>query len=251
MTGPELGTHVVAGRPVRMPVEIRRASACAGHFPLPLDSAARVLEPIGLVPAPVAPGRGLAVLGFVRYDDGDLGPYNEFLVALLARRPDRPRAVGAYIDWLPVDQSFTLAAGQSIWGFPKELADFNVTWARPEIGCAVRIGGQRVVEFRVSNGIPVPAGLSRIAVDAYTHRHGRTARVPWSVSCAGVRIRPGGGRVDWGDHPLADRFRAWGLNPKPVLTTRIAQLTMVFHDAETVHRVPETSTTANASESRR
>ncbi len=37
----------------------------------------------------------------------------------------------AFIHHLPVDQSFTLEAGRTIWGFPKIMADFTVSDGNP------------------------------------------------------------------------------------------------------------------------
>src|SRR5437899_196865 len=114
--------HSVLGDKVTMPVEIRDADAASAMFLGDAPAARKILADTGLEPVTVT-GRAICSLAFVRYIDGDLGPYHEFAFALLARRPGDRSSVGVYIPWLPVNQSFTCAAGREIWGFPKEIAD--------------------------------------------------------------------------------------------------------------------------------
>ncbi len=223
--------HAVLGETVRMPVEIRRADACSAMFAVDAAAARRLLADRGLEPVRLA-GHAICSMAFVRYVDGDLGPYHEFAFALLARRPGR--GVGAYIHWLPVNQSFTCAAGRQIWGFPKELADIRITPAGLGRRCEVRLGDRLVVALRVGAGIPLPSGLGGASVDAYTSLEGVLRRTPWVMNPGAVRGRPGGARIQLGDHPVADEMRALGLPGRALFSTRIGLLRMRFEDAQEV-----------------
>ncbi|SFB41510.1 Acetoacetate decarboxylase (ADC) [Amycolatopsis marina] len=217
-----------------MPVEVRSASACSALFTSPVDAARGLLSHTGLEPVRTVRGRALCSLAFVRYTDGDLGPYHEFALALLARLPGERKSVGAYIHWLPVNQGFTLQAGRSIWGFPKELADIDIRFTGRAHVCVVRKDGQLVLALRVRRGLPVPPGTGGTSVDAYTHQDGVLRRTPWRMRPARVRARPGGARLLLGDHPAADPLRALRLSRSALTTSEIGILRMTFDDAREI-----------------
>ena len=241
MTG--TSAHVVQGERVAMPVRIRDAAVASAVFAVPAAPAQAVIAYSGLEVAEPLPGRAVCSLAFVRYTDGDLGPYHEFAVAFLVRPQDGPRAskgrsgkglrgVGAFIHWLPVDQTFTLEAGRSIWGFPKELADIPMHLSSRIKRCAVRFDGRTAIELAVSPGLPVPAGRTAPRFTAYSCLDGVTRRTPWTVRASGVRTRPGGARVVLGDHPVAEELRELGLDRAHALgTTTVAHVAMEFGEA--------------------
>ncbi len=228
-----MSSHLVQGRCVDMPVRVREASACSVMFAVPARVARSTIEHSGLDVVEPVPGRALCSLAFVRYVDGDLGRYHEFAVAFLVRAP-RGRRPGAFIHRLPVDQSFTLEAGRTIWGFPKCMADIDLRSDGPVRRCTVRQDGRLVVDLLVRRGLPVPGGIA--AVDAYTHLDGTTRRIPWTVRPSGLRGRPGGARIRLGDHPVADELARLGLPRTALLTSTIDNLAMEFQDAETCAR---------------
>lgn len=180
------------------------------------------------------PGRAVCSLAFVRYTDGDLGPYHEFALALLASLPGRRGTIGAYIHWLPVNQAFTLEAGRSIWGFPKEMADIEMSFSGTEKYCIVRQHGQLVVALRIRRGLPVPAAAGAASIDAYTWQDGVLRRTPWQLHPSQVRSRIGGARIALGDHPVAEQLRVLGLPRTALMTSEIGQLGMTFQDAQEI-----------------
>jgi Acetoacetate decarboxylase (ADC) len=255
--------YLVQGQRVAMPVEVRSASACSATFAVPAAAARSVIGYAGLDPVEPLPGRAICSLAFVRYVDSDLGPYDEFAVAFLVRRPDggldgrggrggrgarsergghdrpggrrglRGRA-GAFIHWLPVNQSFTLEAGRSIWGFPKEMADIDLSLSGPSKRCVVRKDGQLVVDLVIRPGIPVPSGSAKTSFDAYTSQDGVTRRTPWVMRPGGVRSRPGGALLRLGEHPVAEELRRLGLPRTALFTSTIRRMGMTFAEAEPV-----------------
>ncbi|MFC5753291.1 acetoacetate decarboxylase family protein [Actinomadura rugatobispora] len=245
--------HVIQGERVAMPVRIRDAAVASAMFAVPAAPAQAVIAYSGLEVVEPFPGRAVCSLAFIRYADGDLGPYHEFAVAFLVRPPrEGPhesapggltdlnglrglRDVGAFIHWLPVNQEFTLEAGRSIWGFPKELAEIPMDLSGRIKRCAVRFGGRSAIEVAVKPGLPVPAGRAAPEVSAYSCLDGTTRRTPWTLRASGVRVRPGGARVTLGDHPVADELREIGLHrARPLSTSTVAHLTMSFAEAEEV-----------------
>lgn len=223
--------HSVLGESVHMPVEIRSARACSALFTVHAAPVRGKLGEVGLEPIVPFPGRAMCALAFVQYVDGDLGPYHEFAVAFLCREPGRRRTTGAYIHWLPVNQSFTCEAGRAIWGFPKDVTDIDLEVAGPAKRCTVSADGRRVLTLHVDRGLPMPSGMGAVSIDAYTSREGVLRRTPWHMRPTGVRMRPGGARVELGDHPVAAELRELGLPKGALSTSHIGTLHMTFDDA--------------------
>ncbi|SEG90885.1 Acetoacetate decarboxylase (ADC) [Thermomonospora echinospora] len=225
-----------------MPVQIREASVASAMFPVPARTAQEIIGYSGLEVLRPLPGRAVCALAFVRYDDGDLGPYHEFAVTFLVRDPAPPpgrlKNVGVFVHWLPVDQSFTLEAGRSIWGFPKLMTDIPLDLDGRVKHCAVRVDGRPVVEMAVLPGLPVPGGGAP-EIAAFSCLDGVTRRTPWTTRPTGVRLRPGGAAVRVGGppdaHPIVEELRRLGLpRARALSSATVAHLSMTFHDAQRI-----------------
>ncbi len=240
-------THLIQGRSVEMPVEVRTATAFMGVFSVSADRAQSSIASTGLEILRYRPGRALCTLVFVDYVDGDLGPYNEFGVCFLVRdhrqrgggvlgdlRQLTTGGAGALIHHLPVDGDFTLAAGRGIWGFPKTLAEFDVDHRSSTKRGSVSADGSLIAELTVSPGITLPGKGIAASLAAYSHLDGVTRRTTWEMNPSGVRIRPAGGTLTLGTHPIADELRSLGLPRRPLITSSISDLKMTFGSATEV-----------------
>lgn len=231
--------YTIQGHEVTIPVEVRDASASMASFLVPSPAAQDLIGSSGLDVAEPFPGRAVCSLAFMRYLDGDLGPYHEFAVAFLVRHRGMEPAsaltksaevargfMGAFIHQLPVNQEFTLEAGRGIWGFPKFLADIDVDLAGPVARCELRHDGEHVLSLSVRRGMTMPARRSN--VDAYSNADGVLRRTAWSMQPAGVRGRPGGAELALGDHPIAKELRSLGLPRRATFTSTIDHVRMQF-----------------------
>ncbi|MEV4175143.1 acetoacetate decarboxylase family protein [Nonomuraea sp. NPDC049709] len=234
-----MASHQIQGRTVGMPVRVRDAEVCSALYPVRADAARAVIAYSGLDVAEVLPGKAVCVLLFVDYRDGDLDTYHEFGMAFLVRPPGSSgstraadlRQAGVFVHWLPVDQRFTLEAGRTLWGFPKELADIELRLASPYKRCVLRKDGRLVLDMLIKPGVPVPGATAMAPLDAYTHRDGVTRRVPWSVRARGARIRPSGALIRLGNHPIAKELSELGLPKRAMFSTTIAHAAMTFGEA--------------------
>lgn len=212
--------HTIAGTVLTMPVRIRTANLHSAMFSVPADPAQRLIDYSGLRVCEYLPGKAIVMQMLVRYVDGDLGRYHEYGTAIMVNPPGTqrrgPRALtraAAFIHHLPVDQVFTLEAGRTIWGFPKIMADFNVTDGR-RFGFDVSADGRLIAGIEFSTGLPVPT-LGWQMLKTYSHHDGVTREIPWEMKVSGLRARLGGARLRLGDHPYAKELASLGL-PKPV-----------------------------------
>lgn len=227
--------YLVQGRTVSIPVEIRRARSWFATFAVPFAAARNLIAYSGLVPAAPLPGRAFCSLAFVDYVDGDLDPYHEFAVAILVGEPGRAgrKPAGAFIHQLPVDQSFTCEAGREMWGFPKFIADIDIRpGARGAGRCTLEHDGAHVLTLSVGAGLPVPSRGT--ALDAFSYRDHVLRRTRWSLHADGSRMRPGGARLELGDHPIAKELRSLGLPRRALMSGSLHDVRMEFAAAETV-----------------
>jgi hypothetical protein len=237
-----MSSHLIQGRTVSMPVQVRDAAVCSATYPVRADAARAVIAYSGLDVAEVFPGKAICALVFVDYRDSDLDAYHEFGVAFLVRPPGVAQSVGlgdlrragVFIHWLPVNQRFTLEAGRRIWGFPKELADIDLRLDSPYKRCVLRKDGRLVLDMLLKPGMPTPGSGALVPMDAFTHREGVTRRVQWSVQAHGVRVRPGGALIRLGNHPIAKELSELGLPKRPLLTTTVAHAAMTFGEAAAI-----------------
>lgn len=171
-------------------------------------------------------------LALVRYQDCDLGSYDELgLAFVIEQPPGQPAlargAVATYIHRLPVSEEFTCEAGRGIWGFPKWVADLRVT-----IGAGVAtatLGDELTVALRRG---PLPIPSRPLTMACYSKDDGgRVIRTEWTTANRGTRLRVGRGsaRVELnGDGPFADDLRALGFPRSPLLTMFAGEMRATF-----------------------
>lgn len=225
-----------------MPVRIRTADQHMAMFSVDADAAQRMIDYSGLQVCRYRPGRAMVILMLMRYVDGDLGEYLEYGTNVMVNPPGSTatglralQSAGAFIHHLPVDQSFTLEAGRTIWGYPKIMADFTVREAR-QFGFDVTIDGRFAVGMEFRPGVPVPSLFtSRPQVHpTYSHLDGVTRRTEGEMRLSGVRYRFGGARLRLGDHPYAAELASLGLPKRPLVSSSAANVQMTFGDAEVI-----------------
>ncbi|ORW04336.1 acetoacetate decarboxylase family protein [Mycobacterium kyorinense] len=231
--------HTIAGTVLTMPVRVRKADVHTAMFSVDAGAAQRLIDYSGLRVCQHRPGRAVVNLMLARYIDGDLGQYHEFGTAVMVNPPGSTaggwrafKDAAAFIHHLPVDQSFTLEAGRTIWGFPKIMADFTVREGR-RFGFDVSAEGAYIAGIEFGRGLPVPSIFTSRGqvLKTYTYADGTTREVPWEMKVSGLRGRPGGATVRLGDHPYAKELASLGLPKRAMVSGSVANVEMSFGDA--------------------
>lgn len=205
MTSPT--SRVVAGRTITFPVPVVSASVSGAVFlsraavARRLISAGRqsdVLHRAGAEVLTLPGGRTPVTMIHVKYHDvpgNVLGGYHEVGLAFQVKLPGV--GVVQHIHELPVDQDFTLAAGNELWGFPKWKGDMAGSAGGAlddaRLG-AVGSGGAGGVDLRLDTrvGIPIP-GRHSLGMDCVQILDGVPVLVRAAAKVAGGRFRPAGG----------------------------------------------------------
>lgn len=238
----ESSTYTIQGTTLTMPVRIRRADTHVAMFSVDAAAAQRLIDYSGLKVFELRPGRAVVMLMLVRYHDGDLGKYREFGTAVMVSPPGKTlkglasmQSAAAFIHHLPVNQGFTLEAGQRIWGFPKIMADFSV---RETGGFDFDVSeeGKLIAGIEFRSGVPIPSALTAKpqVLTTFSHRDGVTREIPWEMRNSGMRVRLGGARLRLGDHPYADELRSLGLPKRAFASQSSGNVEMTFGDAQEI-----------------
>ena len=162
----ERPTYEFEGREVTLPVFVRKARSASVTYIVPSDVVRSLIPADQLEVAEVMPGRTLFSLTSVDYIDNDLGDYDEVSLAFFVRE----RGVSAgfpytgaaydfvrnrlatYIHRLPVTQSFTRAAGEGIWGFPKTVEEIEIDHIEGQCRTRLSCDGRHVLTLSVPEG---------------------------------------------------------------------------------------------------
>lgn len=240
---PAQPSYVVQGREVRLPVEVRDATASVAFYLVPADAAQRLIDKSGLRVARVLPGKSICTIGTIEYRDGDLGRYHEVAVTFFVHeRTARvvPFAgpllgllrgtLGAYIHHLPVDGEFTCEAGQTIWGFPKFMAEISITRDGGRDTSVLRVDGAHVLTQTVRSGGTRTMG-DRAQV-SYAFRDAVLYRTPSVMGGDAMGARLGGATLELGAHPIADELRSLGLPKRALFSTHIGRMRATFYAPE-------------------
>lgn len=220
--------HVeVLGQRVGLPVEVRTARAAAATFLVRHDAAARLMTGTGLEAKRLPGGRALCIIAAVQYIDSDLGGYHEVAMCL-AVGGSRAAPPGAYIHQLPVDGDFTCAAGRSVWGFPKWIAQIDIRVDERGLRCHLSHDGDMILDLEVRPR-PLPLPSKPAEMSAYARLDGTTRRTPFTSQATGVRGGPLGATLAVGDrHPMAQDLRSLGLPKRAVMSSLIGNMAATF-----------------------
>jgi hypothetical protein len=238
-------SYRVLDREVKLPAEVRDATAAVAYYLVSSSAAQRLIDASGLRIASVLPGKTVCTIGTMDYRDGDLGPYHEIAISFFVReRGQRALPVvgtavdfarnrlGAYIHQLPVDGEFTCEAGRSIWGFPKFMSQIDISNDGEQETATLRVEGRHVLTQRMrlegARSFPERKQIS------YAFRDGVTYRTPSVMRGGRIGARVRGATIELGDHPLADELRSIGLPERALFSTYIGKMSATFWGAEAV-----------------
>lgn len=207
-------SHDILGQTVTMPVVVRDGTSATVIFDVDLD-AARALAPAGFAVIESAPNRAQFALALIDYKDNDLGAYLE-VGTILFVRPESGGEDGTFITHLPVTESFTCAAGNQIWGFPKSVEQIEVTNTESTSRWVLTMDGELVIDITVPRG--GADEMPPMAMAAYTLIDDRPHVTAFTQGGGGSGVHVGGEvSLTLGSHSIAKELASLGLSPEAVV----------------------------------
>ena len=219
----------VQGQTVTMPVEVRDATAATVMYDVDID-AARALAPDGFEIVESAPGQAQLAIALVDYRDNDLGTYHE-IGTIFFVRPAGGGPDGTFITHLPVDQEFTCAAGNRIWGFPKSVEQIDVTQTEASSRWVLSMDGELVLDLTLPRGSGADE-MPSMPMTSYTLLDGRPHATTFTQGGTGFSMVFGGEGVQLrlGEHPIAKELASLGLPKEPSLSTWLENMRGTFEE---------------------
>jgi hypothetical protein len=229
----------IEGTSLAFPARFPDVSSAVGLFSVPADAAQALIRDGGFEVAELWPGRAAFSLACCHYRESDCGVYDEIALAFFVKpmhgRPSGIPYLGTWLDiarnasathvWkLPVTTRLANDAGVSMWGFPKTIEAIDFAEGEGRATFRLRMDGCEVLSYSV------PATGKRkqppSASAAYSLYEGAPHVTTLKSEYADVGLHIGGGRLQLGDHPLADELRGLGLPRRPLLATWIRRLSL-------------------------
>ncbi len=179
-----------------------------------------------LQPVRLTPNRSAVVILSVAYQrigDTEIDPYNEVGIMIPAV-PDSASsypvvsglspAVGGYVWQLPVTTESACALGREIWGYPKSLAEIDISTTDGVTQTRLVVDGQRVLSLAVDQP---PTRSLQLSTASYTTDNGEWYRTPLEFD-GQLGMRPLSHRADWslGSHRWAETLASLSLGSRPL-----------------------------------
>lgn len=205
---------------ITAPVFYQDVATLAAHFLAPAHMVRHLLPSARMHPIRAFPGRSVVSLVGYEYRHSDIGPYNEFAIAvpITLDRPSPqftgslrplPQELLVYVRHLPVTTEIARATGVELAGYPKTLADISFERDRGWVSCRLAYGDAHVLTLAARVGRPTTRS-AQTRVHSINARHGHLLRIETIISEReeAVGRNPSDVRLELGQHPIADELRA-------------------------------------------
>ncbi len=226
-----------------IPVVYHRSEGCQTLHTASFEAVRATLPSAELHPLRATRDRAVIAIMSYRHDEitahgvhgKALMPYGEVVIAaLVTTRPARPllplvaprltrATVGAFVLHMPVTHLPARDGGRLVWGYPKFVADMTFEDSIETQRCTLSEGGHDILTHTLH-----PAGRPSVLnepVVLYSVLEGEllALEVPMSgISCR--RRGSAAGRLELGDHQVAEELQELAIDPEPFMGRRLTGL---------------------------
>jgi hypothetical protein len=196
-------------------------------FTVPIDPARALLPGDAFEVVETAPGQAMFLVALVDYVTNPWGDYNEVNLGLLAHPVGQPERAGAFVYRMPVDQEFTMKAGNAVLGLPKTVEDLTYDYQGDTVTVRLASGGEHVMTVRFPRTLTDDAPSATETV-TYSYLDGVPTELPLTIEMGAAMLDPSSIEVTLGTGEIADELRSLGLPCAPDLAVYGEELSGTF-----------------------
>jgi hypothetical protein len=226
----------------QMPVQGIKSSTILAAFPCDPEKARVLLQGNEVHPF-LLWNKALLLVTVVDYRHTNIGRYIEFSIALACTHGARPAppllpallrglyGTGQFVFDLPVSTEISVKGGKGIWGMPKHQANLNYIEGERAVSSQYDLDGQLGVYFEVQRPGSIWLPVNSSAVNYCAFRGLLMKSTIYFSGKAGFSLfRKGAARLVIGDVPRVQVLKTIGLEPDPIATLYIPEVTGVLDD---------------------
>src|SRR5260221_812668 len=239
----QTGRHaLVDDIPFQMPVQGIKSAAMLAAFSVDPVKARVLLQGNEIHPF-VLWNKALLLVTVVDYRNTNIGKYIEFSVALACTHGANPAprllpallqrwyGTGQWVYDLPVSTEISVKGGKGIWGMPKHQANLNFIEGERSVSSQYDLDGQLGLYIEIQRPRSAWLPVSTAAVNYCGFRGMLMKSTIYFSGKAGFSLfRRGAERLVIGDVPRVQVLKEIGLEPDPVATLYLPEVTGVLDD---------------------
>jgi hypothetical protein len=196
-------------------------------YTVPIDAARALLPGDAFEVLEVAPGQAMFLVALVDYVVNPWGDYNEVNLGLLAQPVGQPERAGAFVYRMPVDQEFTMKAGNQVLGLPKTVEDLTFAYEGDTVTVRLASGGEHVMTVTFPRVLSDDAPTVTETI-TYSYLDGVATELPLTIDLGAGVIDPAEVAMELGSGPIAEELRSLGLPRTPDMAVYGEGLTGTF-----------------------
>lgn len=197
------------GVEIGFPMAVERMHALTLTYAVPAGPARALLPGDAFEIAEGEGGTATMVVAIVDYRENPWGDYDEVNLGLLAHPAGRPEHVGAFVYRMPVDQEFTMRAGNRVLGLPKTVEDLSFEYGDDRVTMRLSTGGLHALTVSWPRVAATDAPVMTEAT-TFSYLDGVPTELPLGIELGTGLIDPAEVEVELGPAPLADELRSLG-----------------------------------------
>lgn len=196
-------------------------------FTVPIEPARALLPGDAFEVVEIAPGEAMFLVALVDYVTNPWGDYNEVNLGLLAHPAGQPERAGAFVYRMPVDQEFTMKAGNTVLGLPKTVEDLTYDYQGDTVTVRLASGGEHAVTVRFPRVLSEDAPTATETV-TFSYLDGAPTELPLTIEMGAAMLDPSSIEITLGAGEIADELRSLGLPCAPDMAVYGEELSGTF-----------------------
>lgn len=217
----------IDGVSIDFPMRVDDMRQATLTYTVPIEAARALLPGDAFEVLEVAPGQAMFLVALVDYVVNPWGDYNEVNLGLLAQPVGQPERAGAFVYRMPVDQEFTMKAGNQVLGLPKTVEDLTFSYDGDSVTVRLASGGEHAMTVTFPRVLTEESPTVTETI-TYSYLDGVATELPLTIDLGAGVIDPADVVMELGSGPIAEELRSLGLPRSPDMAVYGEGLTGTF-----------------------